>query len=778
MSEKWENVVEGEELRKARTERGKTYVTEKIPNAALSDYESNGWELVSAYKDGKHVKVRRSKTIGQLFENKVWMMLYSMGFKRMNRDSQFVIQYEKDDSAQTQQIDVLAVDEETALVVECKTASNAGTSKDFKIEIEAYKYKIKGIIREIKKQYPGVEVRFIWATQNIVLGKDRDRLKDFVHFDENDIDYYTGLAKHLGSSAKYQLLGRLFKNRTVKNMQSVVPAIRGKMGGHTYYSFSIEPEWLLKIGYVLHRSDANRGMMPTYQRIIKKSRLQQIRQFVMNGGYFPNSIIISVDAPKKGLQFDFAGGAGASDSQTTLGMLHLPQKYCSAYIIDGQHRLYGYSETQYAETNTIPVVAFENLDQSEQVKLFMEINENQKAVPKNLRNTLNADVLWLSDNYNERRRALRLKIAEGLGAIPESPLYDRVLIGENVTTDTRCITMESIDKGLREGRFFTKFNDEEASTVGTFDNALPDNEYAYNLLMPFLLSSLSYVKNKLRDEWQLGKEAQGILTTTTGMYALLRTFSDIVDYLISKGLANPKSDSVDILVDNCSTFFDAIVDFYKTIPENLRQEIKKLYGDSGATNHWRRLQKHLHDRLPGFDPPGLDDWWADNSKAFNERSSFLLNAIVESIKGDITEGLEIIKGEGWQQKGLPLPILLKYAKKLTQTNEELKQMDESPIDTWELLTLSDYAEISTTGSNWTDYYQDVFTRPESQGKRGTKADKTQWIYDMDKYLKKLQKPGSSISRSEYEYIQAIAQWRCPRAYDETEQNNNGIFSQS
>ena len=25
------------------------------------------------------------------------------------------------------------------------------------------------------------------------------------------------------------------------------------MGGHTYYSFSIEPEKLLKIGYVLHK---------------------------------------------------------------------------------------------------------------------------------------------------------------------------------------------------------------------------------------------------------------------------------------------------------------------------------------------------------------------------------------------------------------------------------------------------------------------------------------------------------------------------------------------
>ena len=30
------------------------------------------------------------------------------------------------------------------------------------------------------------------------------------------------------------------------------------MGGHTYYSFAIEPARLLKMSYVLHRNQANR----------------------------------------------------------------------------------------------------------------------------------------------------------------------------------------------------------------------------------------------------------------------------------------------------------------------------------------------------------------------------------------------------------------------------------------------------------------------------------------------------------------------------------------
>lgn len=52
----------------------------------------------------------------------------------------------------------------------------------------------------------------------------------------------------------------------------------------------------------------------------------------------------------------------------------------------------------------------------------MDINENQKAVPKSLRVTLNADMLWESKDPNERRQALRSKIAQMLGEEPTSPL--------------------------------------------------------------------------------------------------------------------------------------------------------------------------------------------------------------------------------------------------------------------------------------------------------------------------------------------------------------------
>ena len=770
MSETWENIVTGAELKRARLERRKDYVFDKFHVDAQEAMEQQGWEYVSTYKRGDMVRMQRLKPVGDRFENKVWLMLFAMGYTDMNRDNSFVIQYDPDYPNLTKQIDVFAADDETVLVIECKTAEKPDTKKDFLNEINALKGIKEGLIRSIQAKYPQRQIKFIWAISNIVIGdQDKDRLSSakVSLFDEESVEYYLGLAQHLGRAAKYQLLGNLFKKQTIKGMPQTVPAIKGKMGGHTYYSFSIEPERLLKIGYVLHRSDANRNMMPTYQRIVKKSRLKSVQAFVANGGYFPNSIIISFDTRKKKLRFD--SKASDSDTDTQIGILYLPQQYASAYIIDGQHRLYGYSDSPYATTNTIPVVAFEDLDQKDQIRLFMEINENQKAVPKNLRNTLNADMLWLDDDFNERRRALRLKLAEALGETLGSPLYDRVLIGENTSTNTRCITMEAIDKGLRGGHFFTKFDNNVAVVEGTFDNSQGSNEYCLNLLLPFLIASFNYFKEKLPEEWNLGKEAHGILSMNTGIYGLLRIYSDVIDYLVSNKVCNPKTDGPETIVSACAAFYDSIVHFYQDIEDDLRQEIKKQYGDSGSTKHWRYFQKAIHDEYPDdFNPEGLNDWWADNSKEFNEISEYLLTAISEAVQKTMVVTLMELKGAKWRTTSLPLSIKTKYAKNVARENDERQKSGAEEIDTWYFIDLSDCAEIATSGSNWTDAFKERFTRPDSVGKKINKQMNTKWLHDMDKYIQRLSKSGTSISRSEYEYIKTIASWICPECMDGVE----------
>ena len=177
-----------------------------------------------------------------------------------------------------------------------------------------------------------------------------------------------------------------------------------------------------------------------------------MKNFIDEVDNFPNSLIISIDTKGKDLQFD-QSATKVEGALSKLGILHLPKKYHSAYIIDGQHRLYGYSDSIYAKSNTIPVVAFVNLDRSEQLKLFMDINENQKSVSKTLRVTLNRDMLWDSPNYNQRREALRSNIAQMCGEEQTSPLLGRIVIGEDEKNNKKCITIEAVQAALKKCHF-------------------------------------------------------------------------------------------------------------------------------------------------------------------------------------------------------------------------------------------------------------------------------------------------------------------------------------
>ena len=298
----WEKLVCEKDLNSVKRDRRKQFDSLKIKADDLPKYVDEGWEKSKEYKNAKFIGITREKSIQVQFENKIWLLFASMGFSTMNADREFYMSYDFHDESLVHQVDVLAVDDETIIMIECHAADEM-TDRSFMTEIREFSNRIAGLRKEALKKFPNRKSKFIWATHNYIVQKKELIALDKVgitYFNDSAVEYYLDLSKHLGSCSRYQLLGSLFANQEIKNMDNRIPAIQGKMGGYTYYSFSIEPEKLLKVGYVLHRNEANQNMMPTYQRIIKKTRLTSVRNFINNGGYFPNSIIISIDTGGKG----------------------------------------------------------------------------------------------------------------------------------------------------------------------------------------------------------------------------------------------------------------------------------------------------------------------------------------------------------------------------------------------------------------------------------------------------------------------------------------------
>ncbi len=498
-------------------------------------------------------------------------------------------------------------------------------------------------------------------------------------------------------------------------------------------------------------------MMPTYQRLIKKKRLLDVQGFIEEGGYFPNSLIISIDTGGKGLQFD-QSATKVEGSISKLGILHLPKKYRSAYIIDGQHRLYGYSDSQYSTNNTIPVVAFIDLEREEQIKLFMDINENQKAVSKTLRVTLHADMLWVSSDFNEQRTALRSKIAQMLGEEDTSPLFGRIVIGENEKNPTKCITIEAVQAALKKCQFFTLFGKKNIIIKdGTFD--VGENQATCDVFYPFLEECLRYIKNNVEDEWSKDENENGILTINRGIQGIIRVINDIINYLVDKNLIKPKECRLEDLFDEVKYYLDPLITFFSVVSPEQRKDLRSFFGGGADTLFWRTFQKAISDTRSDFNPEGLKKYWEDEAKTYNDESSSYLRDAENKLKEIISVQLNNAHGENWLIHGLPKSVYTRAKKEADDQNyDSVSKGSEESVSIWDCVNLSECKEIATYGRNWSEVFENILTQPNDTKLSGGKEKKTEWIEKLGTYKNKLLKPNYSISKDDYEFIKKLYLW--------------------
>lgn len=719
-----------------------------VPPSHQRDYEADGW--VMDHKLKRSVVMRRLKPHDMLFQDRVWAAMAKLTFPLLNRSRTFTLDPHTG-STKAMQINVFAADDEVALIILCKSTESAATSS-FRQEIETIQDARAGIIRTLKDILPERKVKFVLATNNYdVPDPTLERIKaaDIVHMDEDTIDYYLELAEHLGQAARFQLLGNLFAGSKIPGLEPRVAAIQGKMGGYLYYSFMIEPERLLKLSYILHRNKANSELMPTYQRLIRKSRLRNIAQFVEGGGFFPNSIIVSIEAGARGLRFD---RAAIPDMEARVGVLHLPQTYRAAYIIDGQHRLYGYAGSHRAETDLVPVVAFIGLPRANQVQLFMQINENQQAVPKNLRNTLNADLLYDSPDVREQIRALRLRVAQRLAEHKLSPLRGRIIIGEEKGTVLRCITIDSISLGLNRGNFIGSPGRSAMRDPGTFYRN--GNDPTLKALSTFLELSFAYLRDNLPSQWQLGRAEGGFVFVNAGVESFLRVLSDIVDHLVSEGRIDPHKDSAESVFEEVRVYLSPLINFFNGLSYNDAAEFKVLYGNAGRARYWRKLQAAIHAAIPEFSPPGLTGYLTDETKAFNTESFNMIRDIETFLKNDIRRRLQDRFGSKWFKVGVPPKT---YAAAIALAAEKNRERDEDDeVEPWDCLHLINYQEIlQRDNKTWVELFEGQYTRPGDE-KKSWKS-KTSWMGELNR-IRNENSHTYSVKESEYNFLVAIHTW--------------------
>ena len=151
------------------TKKRKRHEFQTVTRGAVIDYEDLGWEVDKELK--KQVRMKRELPLDKFLENRVWLLLFMMGFPELGGGNDFKIRiHRKGAEPLHKHIDAFAKDDETVLVFECK-ASEKMKKRSLQKDIEEFA-NLKGPISSSIKAHYGREYKpkiiWIFVTHNII----------------------------------------------------------------------------------------------------------------------------------------------------------------------------------------------------------------------------------------------------------------------------------------------------------------------------------------------------------------------------------------------------------------------------------------------------------------------------------------------------------------------------------------------------------------------------------------------------------------------------------
>jgi DNA sulfur modification protein DndB len=753
-----EKITKKEDIKSVARQRIQKYNYKAVSESEKNEYLNEGWEFDRENRNS--IRLKKIKPHSLLFENKVWSVFYKMGFNRLNIDSTFKIPYANNSSIPPRQIDVFCFDDDTVLIVECKS-SEIRRPKPLQTIINDFANIKSGIIRYLNTFFETrKKIKFIIATNNIIVSEnDINRIKEneILLFTQDDIKYYEQLSSHLGEASKYQLFGRIFSGQSIPSLKNKVPAIRGKMGGHTYYSFSIQPEKLLKLSYILHNNTTSEEVVGTYQRMVNKKRVSEIGAFLDSNdggsGFFPNSIIVNFDTNGRSLVFE-KNSSEHDVEDCSIGVLKLPNKFRSAFIIDGQHRLYGYSKSQWKSKHTIPVVAFEDLPVENQVDMFVNINHKQKSVSQNLLTTIKAELHWNSPLYNNAIFAVMARLLMELSKKNSSPLYGRIKLGENKKSDLVNITLDYIiSYGFKKTDFFAKIHRNRLISTGHlwvegYQNMLTKSE-------KFFILVFNFIKEKSEENWDLGSSSGGFISMNIGIASVIRLVDSILKTETSLNNIHIQTKSPKDMFEMCKPKLEHLTNYINNLSLMDIQNFRSAgTGGQGRENVFREFQNYIYQNDPDFNPDGLLDWLRNNSGEYNVTGKEMVDKlelkIFDLVKSKIIEKYNFNSNNWLRPSAIPRGVLNKSYEMFNEQGQVEPQEN--------FLDLMSYKSIIEKGDNWSECFKPILTDPRLTS-GANKENSLKWLLELNEIRRKTAHPTRApITSDENEFLLFLTGW--------------------
>jgi DNA sulfur modification protein DndB len=188
---------------------------------------------------------------------------------------------------------------------------------------------------------------------------------------------------------------------TKSNERFATKAIKVEQNDRIFYLAAIPVEVLFGCCFIDRHEDNEKG----YQRKLEEPRAEKIATYLAQpGNSIPGNIVLSATS-EADVTFD-----------EEYGEMSFSRCKGAFACMDGQHRLWGYKKRGGL---TVPVTIYVELDSISEARMFIDVNEEQKGVPK----ALLLQIKSLANMESEREKELRT-LFEQFQKDERSPIRD------------------------------------------------------------------------------------------------------------------------------------------------------------------------------------------------------------------------------------------------------------------------------------------------------------------------------------------------------------------
>lgn len=277
---------------------------------------------------------------------------------------------------------------------------------------------------------------------------------------KSQIDYLSEITDDIRQYAKYRFAKLL--GVSIARAPSNVPAIRVLSGGRPIFLFAAASRDLAELAFV---PQAEAGFEAFYQRLIKKSKIRSISDYVIKRARpFPNSVVLATDSDPAFRPFESLGRDAPGLDPITVGTLTLPGKFGEFWVVDGQHRIYGSALSEEPPVLACTLIPATNL---EKARYFLDINTEQTKIDSDLKWDLRAQLV--KDQPEGKISAM----CQELDSL-EGPLHSRIRIPHVGGRRSRDVKLSGLCDAILRNRVHEthQYDWKEADFVRTLSHDL------------------------------------------------------------------------------------------------------------------------------------------------------------------------------------------------------------------------------------------------------------------------------------------------------------------